>query len=104
MRLIADLCRTYDAIAITDEIYEHLVYEGEHVRMATLPGMEERTVTIGGLSKTYSLTGWRGGGGIAPPHPPPRIRKGPDLLPPGAAPPRHIPAAQAPRIPHADYQ
>src|SRR5437667_8083452 len=54
---IADLCRKWNVTALTDEIYEHLVYEGEHIRMASLPGMREQTVTISGLSKTYSATG-----------------------------------------------
>ena len=58
----------HDAIAITDEIYEHILYDGaEHVPIATLPGMAERTVTISALSKTYSVTGWRVGWAIAPP-------------------------------------
>ncbi|BDI34194.1 hypothetical protein CCAX7_62450 [Capsulimonas corticalis] len=56
---IADLCQKWDVTAITDEIYEHMVYEGPHVRIADLPGMRERTITISGLSKTYSATGWR---------------------------------------------
>ena len=64
---IAELCIEHDAIAITDEIYEHITYDGaEHVPIATLPGMAERTVTISALSKTYSVTGWRVGWAIAP--------------------------------------
>ena len=64
--LIAELCLEHDAIAITDEIYEHITYDGaEHVPIATLPGMVERTVTISALSKTYSVTGWRVGWAIA---------------------------------------
>ncbi|MDQ3699719.1 MAG: pyridoxal phosphate-dependent aminotransferase, partial [Chloroflexota bacterium] len=66
MTAIADLCQRWDALAITDEIYEHIVYTGEHVVMATLPGMRERTVTISGISKSYSVTGWRVGWAIAP--------------------------------------
>ena len=63
---IARLCEHFDAIAITDEIYEHILYDDtEHVPMATIPGMEERTVTISALSKTYSVTGWRVGWAIA---------------------------------------
>ena len=65
-REIAALCQRWNVVAITDEIYEHLVYAGEHVRIATLPGMWERTITISGLSKTYSVTGWRLGYLIAP--------------------------------------
>ncbi|HEX6131728.1 MAG TPA: aminotransferase class I/II-fold pyridoxal phosphate-dependent enzyme [Actinomycetota bacterium] len=64
---IARLCREHDAIAITDEIYEHITYDGRrHVPIATLPGMRERTVTISALSKTFSVTGWRVGWAIAP--------------------------------------
>jgi aminotransferase len=64
---IAGLCQRHDTIAITDEIYEHITYDGHaHVPIATLPGMRERTVTISALSKTYSVTGWRVGWAIAP--------------------------------------
>jgi len=67
LREIAALCVKHDVIAITDEIYEHLLYDGaKHVLMAGLPGMRERTVTINALSKTYSVTGWRVGWTIAP--------------------------------------
>ena len=66
LRFIADLCREHDVIAITDEIYEHILYDGNrHVSMGSLPGMEDRTVTIGSLSKTYSVTGWRVGYALA---------------------------------------
>jgi len=66
--LIADLCRRHDAIAITDEVYEHLTFEPDlpHIRLATLPGMGERTVTLSSLGKTFSLTGWKIGWAIAP--------------------------------------
>ncbi len=64
---VARLCEEHDAIAITDEIYEHITYDGHrHTPIATLPGMRERTVTISALSKTYSVTGWRVGWAIAP--------------------------------------
>lgn len=66
--LIAKLCREYETIAITDEVYEHLVFQGEHVSLASLPGMWERTVTLSSLGKTFSLTGWKIGWAIAPPH------------------------------------
>jgi aspartate/methionine/tyrosine aminotransferase len=57
---IADLCQEFDVVAITDEIYEHILYDGrQHIPLATLPGMSERTVTIGGFGKTYAMTGWR---------------------------------------------
>ena len=67
LELIADLCQEHDVIAFTDDIYEHLVYEGEHIPLATLPGMAERTVSIHSMSKTYSVTGWRIGWTIASP-------------------------------------
>ena len=67
-------------IAITDEIYEHIVYDGRpHVALAALDGMRERSVTIGGMSKTYAVTGWRVGTMIAPPHADPRLPPGPRL-------------------------
>lgn len=64
---IADLCRRHDLLAICDEVYEHMVYEGEHISLATLPGMRERTVTLSSLGKTFSLTGWKVGWAVAPP-------------------------------------
>jgi N-succinyldiaminopimelate aminotransferase len=67
LETIATLCRQADAICITDEVYEHLVYDGEHVPMATLPGMRERTITISSFGKTFSLTGWKIGWAAAPP-------------------------------------
>jgi aspartate/methionine/tyrosine aminotransferase len=67
LELIAELCRVHDVVAIVDEIYEHMVFDGhEHRSIATLPGMWERTITVSGLSKTYSVTGWRVGWAIAP--------------------------------------
>jgi aminotransferase len=101
--LIAELCQRWDAVAITDEIYEHLVYEGEHVRLATLPGMRERTVTINGLSKTYSVTGWRIGYTIAPPGLTDAIRKVHDFLTVGAPAPLQAAAAVALRLPDGYY-
>ncbi len=64
---IAGLCREHDVVAITDEVYEHMVYEGEHRSLAALDGMWERTVTLSSLGKTFSLTGWKIGWAIAPP-------------------------------------
>jgi aspartate/methionine/tyrosine aminotransferase len=62
LELIAGLCQEFDALAITDEIYEHILYDGaSHVPLATLPGMRERTVLVNSMSKTYSVTGWRVG-------------------------------------------
>ena len=82
--LIAELCIKHDAIAITDEIYEHIRYAGSHHVLATWPGMRERTVTISGLSKTFSCTGWRLGYAIAPPEFTSPIRKVHDFLTVGA--------------------
>ena len=82
--LIAELCQKYDVIAITDEIYEHIRYAGGHHVLATWPGMRERTVTISGLSKTFSCTGWRLGYAIAPPEFTSPIRKVHDFLTVGA--------------------
>src|SRR5919206_1236947 len=82
--LIAELCQKYDAIAITDEIYEHIRYAGGHHVLATWPGMRERTVTISGLSKTFSCTGWRLGYAIAPERETGAIRKVHDFLTVGA--------------------
>jgi aspartate/methionine/tyrosine aminotransferase len=67
LMLIAELCREFDVLAITDEVYEHFVFDGaKHVRLATLPGMWERTLTLGGAGKTFSCTGWRIGWAIGP--------------------------------------
>ncbi len=81
---IAALCQEFDAYAVTDEIYEHIYYEGEHVPIATLPGMRERTITISGASKTFSVTGWRIGTIIAPAKVTDAIRKVHDFLTVGA--------------------
>ena len=67
LETLAALCRRHDALCITDEVYEHLVYEGRHLPMATLPGMRERTITISSFGKTFSLTGWKIGWAAAPP-------------------------------------
>ena len=103
LQLIADLCLEHDAIAITDEIYEHLVYEGRHLSLATLPGMAERTITISGASKTYSVTGWRIGWLIAPPELSAGIRKVHDFLTVGAAHPLQVAVAAALRFPAGYY-
>jgi N-succinyldiaminopimelate aminotransferase len=67
LTLIADLCKEFDVLAITDEVYEHIVFDGaKHERLATLPGMWERTLTLGGAGKTFSCTGWRIGWAIGP--------------------------------------
>ena len=77
---LADLCRRHKAYAVTDEIYEHIYYEGEHIPIATLPEMRERTITISGASKTYSVTGWRVGTIVAPAEVTGAIRKVHDFL------------------------
>ena len=103
LELIARLCREHGAIAITDEIYEHLVYRGRHVSIATLPDMAERTITISGASKTYSVTGWRIGWLIAPPSLSSAIRKVHDFLTVGAAHPLQIAIAEALRLAPSFY-
>jgi len=80
LQTVADLCIEHDLVAITDEIYEHILYRGEHVPLATFPGMAERTVTVSGLSKTFSVTGWRVGTIVAPPDLTDAIRKVHDFL------------------------
>ncbi len=95
LQQIADLCLKHDVMAFTDEIYEHIVYEGEHISIATLPGMAERTVTISGLSKTFSVTGWRLGYAIAPAPITDAIRKVHDFLTVGAPHPLQAAAAAA---------
>jgi aspartate/methionine/tyrosine aminotransferase len=84
LSLIAELCNEFDVLAITDEIYEHIRYAGGHHVLATWPGMRERTITISGLSKTFSCTGWRLGYAIAPPEMSSPIRKVHDFLTVGA--------------------
>lgn len=84
MTAVADICREHDILAITDEIYEHIIYEGEHIAMAMLPGMRDRTIVISGLSKTFSITGWRIGTIIAPQYLTSAIRKVHDFLTVGA--------------------
>ena len=82
LEAIAALCRKWDAMAISDEIYEHIIDDGQqHVPIATIPGMSDRTITINGLSKTYSVTGWRVGWTISPPSVTGAIRKVHDFLP-----------------------
>ncbi len=81
---LAQLCQRHDLIAFTDEIYEHILYEGTHIPLATIPGMRERTVTISGASKTFSITGWRIGTIVAPEDLTLAIRKVHDFLTVGA--------------------
>jgi aminotransferase len=104
LETIAELCRRHDAIAVTDEIYEHILYDGAvHVPMASLPGMAGRTVTINGMSKTYSVTGWRVGWAIAPPPLTAAIRKVHDFLTVGAASPLQEAGALALDLPASYY-
>ncbi len=96
LEFIRDLCVEWDCIAITDEIYEHIIYDGRpHVLLAGLDGMAERTVTISGISKTFSVTGWRVGWAIAPARLAGGIRKVHDFLTVGAPAPLQIAAARA---------
>jgi aminotransferase len=105
LQQIATLCQQWDAIAVTDEIYEHIIYDGAtHVAMASLDGMRDRTVTINSLSKTFSVTGWRVGWTIAPPDIAGAIRKVHDFLTVGAAAPLQAAGAMALGLPESYYQ
>jgi aspartate/methionine/tyrosine aminotransferase len=104
LELIRDLCVEFDVLAITDEIYEHILYDGtKHIAMASLAGMEERTITINGMSKTYSVTGWRVGWTIAPPSITDAIRKVHDFLTVGAPAPLQEAGASALSMPASYY-
>ena len=108
MEYIAELCKEFDVICYTDEIYEHILYprEGakiEHISMAQLDGMRERTVVVNSLSKTYSVTGWRVGYCIAPPDISSAIRKVHDFLTVGAAHPLQKAGAYALSLPPSYY-
>lgn len=104
LEFIAGLCQRYDVLAFTDEIYEHLTYDGaQHVCIATIPGMRERSVVINALSKTYSVTGWRVGYAIAPPDITDAIRKVHDFVTVGAAAPLQEAGAVAMRLPRDYY-
>jgi aminotransferase len=101
---VAALCRKWDVVAVTDEIYEHILYDGaEHVSLAGLEGMRERTVTISGVSKTYGVTGWRIGYCLAPPPITSAIRKVHDFLTVGAPAPLQEAAAVALSLPDTYY-
>ncbi len=104
LELIRNLCVEFDVLAITDEIYEHILYEGaEHISLATLDGMRERTVTINGMSKTYSVTGWRVGWAVAPEKITNAIRKVHDFLTVGAPAPLQEAGAAALSLPPEYY-
>jgi aspartate/methionine/tyrosine aminotransferase len=103
LELIRDLCVEFDVLAITDEIYEHILYDGtKHISMASLDGMRERTVTINGMSKTYSVTGWRVGWAVGPEKITNAIRKVHDFLTVGAPAPLQEAGAAALSLP-AEY-
>jgi aminotransferase len=104
LETIAVLCRKWDVVAFSDEIYEHIIYDGAtHIPIATLPGMADRTVTINALSKTYSVTGWRVGWTIASPELTAGIRKVHDFLTVGAAAPLQEAGAAALALPNGYY-
>ncbi|MBA3631708.1 MAG: aminotransferase class I/II-fold pyridoxal phosphate-dependent enzyme [Acidobacteria bacterium] len=115
MEFIADLCKEFDALCFTDEIYEHIIYdskfqipdsksdEPKHICMATLDGMRERTIVVNSLSKTYSVTGWRVGYCIAPAEITNAIRKVHDFLTVGAANPLQHAGAYALSLPASYY-
>src|SRR2546430_2211124 len=104
LELIRDLCVEFDVLAITDEIYEHILYDGtEHISMAALDGMRDRTVTINGMSKTYSVTGWRVGWAVAPEKITNAIRKVHDFLTVGAPAPLQEAGAAALSLPPEYY-
>jgi aspartate/methionine/tyrosine aminotransferase len=116
MQFIADLCREFDALCFTDEIYEHIIYDSrfqipdskmekpKHISIAQLDGMRERTVIVNSMSKTYSVTGWRVGWCIAPPDITGAIRKVHDFLTVGAAHPLQQAGAYALSLPPSYYE
>jgi aspartate/methionine/tyrosine aminotransferase len=105
LELIRDLCDKWNTFAITDEIYEHMLYDGaRHISLATLDGMRDRTITINALSKTYSVTGWRVGWALAAAEVTSAIRKVHDFLTVGAAAPLQEAGAAALRMPESYYQ
>lgn len=104
LELIAGLCQEFDVIAFTDDIYEYLVFEGEHIPLATLPGMADRTVSIHSMSKTYSVTGWRIGWAIAAADLSLGIRRVHDFLTVGAAAPLQAAAVTALGFPRSYYE
>jgi aminotransferase len=105
LQVIADLCQEFDALAITDEIYEHIIFGGaSHFPIATLPGMRERTVLVNSMSKTYSVTGWRVGFVLAAPDLSDSIRKVHDFLTVGAAAPLQQAGVVALSLPDSYYE
>ncbi len=105
LEFIRDLCLEFGALAITDEIYEHILYDGaRHISIAALEGMRERTITINGMSKTYSVTGWRIGWSVATPLLTNAIRKVHDFLTVGAPAPLQEAGATALSLPESYYE
>jgi aminotransferase len=105
LEFIRDLCVEFDALAITDEIYEHILYDdAQHISIATVDGMHDRTITINGMSKTFSVTGWRVGWAIAPPALTSAIRKVHDFLTVGAAAPLQAAGAVALSLPESYFR
>ncbi|MEP6962568.1 MAG: aminotransferase class I/II-fold pyridoxal phosphate-dependent enzyme, partial [Acidobacteriota bacterium] len=104
LEIIAELCQEFDAIAITDEIYEHILYDGaKHVPMMTLPGMRDRTLLINSMSKTYAVTGWRVGWVLGSPDLTESVRKVHDFLTVGAAAPLQAAGVVALGLPDSYY-
>jgi aspartate/methionine/tyrosine aminotransferase len=105
LQAIADLCQEFDVLAITDEIYEHIVYDGaRHIPMMMIPGMRERTILINSMSKTYAVTGWRVGWVLANPDITESVRKVHDFLTVGAAAPLQEAGVVALGLPDSYYQ
>ncbi len=104
LQYIAGLCQKWDVLCITDEIYEHIIYDGvKHVSMITLDGMRDRTIVVNGMSKTYSVTGWRVGYILSPPNITGAIRKMHDFMTVGAPAPLMDAGATALRLPDEYY-
>src|SRR5881396_3433716 len=104
LEFIGELCQKWDVLAVTDEIYEHIIYDGaKHISAITLDGMRERTIVVNGMSKTFSVTGWRVGYIIAPPGITGAIRKMHDFITVGAPAPLQDAGAVALRLPDSYY-
>jgi aspartate/methionine/tyrosine aminotransferase len=104
LEAVADLCRRHDLVAISDEVYEHMVYDGEHLSLAALPGMWERTVTLSSLGKTFSLTGWKIGWAVGPEHLTAGVRAAHQFLTFASATPLQHAAARALAAPLSYYE
>lgn len=105
LQFIADLCTDHNMVAITDEIYEHILYDGKkHISIGSLSGMRDRTITIGSFSKTYSVTGWRVGYALAGKEITSRLRKIHDFLTVGAPAPLQHACVAALRLPESYYR